>query len=68
MGAPGERPLCSGPICMRTTPFERIHARLLQEGHVRPRIAVLPQGMEEVENSVGRRLKSEVAVRSLAEE
>src|SRR5271157_3353798 len=31
-----------------------------------PRLAVIPEGTEEVENSGGRRLKNEVAVRSLA--
>jgi hypothetical protein len=31
-------------------PRERIDARLLHEGHVRPRLAVLPEGAEEAEN------------------
>ena len=41
-------------------PREQIDARLLQEGHVRPRLAVLPEGAEEAEN------REEVAVRSVA--
>src|SRR5271165_1944363 len=31
-------------------PRERIDARLLQDGHVRPRLAVLPEAAEEAEN------------------